>query len=269
MAITTQPTPPDASDRPIPAEQVCRYMPMVTRLARRYHHRSGVELDDLIQVGAMGLIRAIRRFDPTMGHLFEAYASAIISGEIRHYLRDQVPLVRPPRELVELIPAIKSATSKLKQLAHRDPSCEELALETGIHAGKIAEVLAMESYSKTISLDAELDSDEEGQPMRWQLTDQKYRAFQLATDDRIMLLQALTKLKPASMEVIDGFFFQDLSQQEIGRHLGISQTQVSRRIRSALRELWVLLSPVGASEPATLITSPFVDEACTLSRRYN
>lgn len=269
MAVTTPTTPLVASDRPIPAEQVCQYMPLVTRLARRYHHRSGVELDDLIQVGAVGLLRAIRRFDPTMGHLFEAYASAIISGEIRHYLRDAVPLVRPPRELVELVPAVKTATSKLKQEAQRDPSCEELARETGINAGKIAEVLAMQSCCRTLSLDAELDADEDGQPMRWQLTDQKYRAFQLATDDRLMLLQALSQLKPASLEVIDGFFFQDLSQQEIGRRLGISQTQVSRRIRSALRELWVLLSPCGTSEPATLITSAFVEESCALGQCYH
>lgn len=269
MVITTQTTQPDATDRPIAQEQVRRHLPLVVRLARRYHHRSGAELDDLIQVGSMGLLRAIRRFDASLGHLFEAYACAIISGEIRHYLRDQVLLVRPPRELVELIPAIKGATSQLKQQEHRDPSCAEIARATGLTANKVAEVLAMESCSKILSLDAEFDSEDEGQPMRWQIADEKYRSFQLATDDRIMLFQALAQLKASSRDVIEGFFFQDLSQQEIGRRLGISQTQVSRRLRSALRELWVLLSPVGTSEATNLLTAEalFMDEERMITRR--
>ena len=266
MTITTQAPAAKASDFPILAEQVRRHLPLVTRLARRHHHRSGVELDDLIQVGSIGLLRAIQRFDPSMGHLFEAYASATINGEIRHYLRDQVPLVRPPRELSELVPSVKSATAQLKQQEHREPSCEEIARLTGLHSGKVAEVMALEASFRAVSLDAELESDEESQPMRWQLTDQKYRAFQLATDDRIMLFQALAKLKSTSREVIEGFFFQDLSQQEIGRHLGISQTQVSRRIRTALRELWTLLAPGGASEPRSL--DPYLEEEPSLKCRY-
>ncbi len=214
-----------------------RYMPLVRRLARSYHQRSGVELDDLIQVGSVGLLRAMRRFDPTMGCAFEAYASTIISGEILHYLRDSVPLVRPPRELVELRSRVKTAAARLKQELQREPSCEEIAVETQLCPLKVSEIIAMERTTKPLSLDAEYDTDEDSAPIRLQLTDHKYGAFQNQTEDRIMLSQAIAKLKVTSREVIDFFFFQDLSQQEIGRLLGISQTQVSRRVRVALSEL--------------------------------
>lgn len=216
---------------------VAGHMPLVRRLARSYHHRSGVELDDLVQVGSVGLLRAIRRFDPTNGCTFEAYAATVITGEILHYMRDSVPLVRPPRELVELRSKVKAAAARLKQELQREPSCEEIAVETGICPLKVAEISAMERTTKPLSLDAEFDADEDSAPMRLQLTDQKYRVFQNQTEDRIMLAAAIAKLKATSREVIDFFFFQDLSQQEIGRLLGISQTQVSRRVRMALREL--------------------------------
>lgn len=217
--------------------QVERHMPLVRRLARGYHHRSGVEFDDLVQVGSVGLLRAFRRFDPANGCSFEAYAATVISGEILHYLRDSAPLVRPPRELVELRSKVKAAASRLKQEVQREPSCEEIAVETGICPLKVSEILAMERATKPLSLDAEFDTDEDSAPMRMQLTDHKYGVFQNQTEDRIMLSQAIAKLKTTSREVIDFFFYQDLSQQEIGRLLGISQTQVSRRVRMALREL--------------------------------
>jgi len=225
------------------AEMVRRHMPLVRRLARSYHQRSGAELDDLVQVASLGLLRAIRRFDPTVGRVFEAYASTTIVGEILHYLRDSVPLVRPPRELVELRPAVKQATSQLKQQEQREPSFDEIAQATGLSAKKVAEIVALDRHTRPLSLDAELESDDEGAPLRLQLMDHKYRSFQLATEDRIMLFQALARLRPVSHEVIDLFFFQDLSQQQIAGRLGISQTQVSRRIRVAIRDLLALLSP--------------------------
>lgn len=230
-----------ATEQRTRTELVRRHLPLVHRLARSYHQRTGVDLDDLVQVGSIGLLRAIRRFDPSVNRVFEAYAATIIGGEILHYLRDCVPLVRPPRELVELRSKVKSATSKLKQSVQREPSCEEIAREAGLCPLKVAEVVSMEHYAKPVSLDAEFELDDDNSPLKLQLTDNKYGLSQLAIEDRIMLMQALVRLKPVSLEVINLAFFQDLPQQAIASLLGISQTQVSRRLRSALRELWALL----------------------------
>lgn len=224
------------------AEKVREHLPMVRRLARSYHMRSGVELDDLVQVGCLGLLRAIRRFDPSMGRLFEAYASTMIVGEIMHYLRDSATLIRAPRELTELRSTVKAATSRLEQQVQREPSCEEIAMATGLCLAKVEEVVAMERSVRPLSLDAAMDAEDEASPMRLQLVDQRQKAASLAAEDHIMISQAIAQLSPWSREVIELSFFQDLSQQEVGRRMGVSQTQVSRRVRMALRELCHLMS---------------------------
>lgn len=224
------------------AEKVRQHLPLVRRLARSHHLRSGVEYDDLVQVGCVGLLRAIRRFDPTLGRLFEAYASTMIVGEIMHYLRDSATLIRAPRELTELRSTVKAATSRLEQQVQREPSCEEIAKLTGLCPAKVEEVVAMERHVRPLSLDAALDAEDEASALRLQLVDQRQKAATLAAEDHIMVTQALAQLSPRSREVIELSFFQDLPQQEVGRRLGVSQTQISRRVRMALRELCQLMT---------------------------
>ncbi|MBU6430420.1 MAG: sigma-70 family RNA polymerase sigma factor, partial [Cyanobacteria bacterium REEB65] len=120
------------------------------------------------------------------------------------------------------------------------PTAEEIAAELHCATGKVVEVLELEDREGPISLDDDA-AGESGKPLRYQLIDQRYRSFQLAAEDRIMLAQALERLKDVSREVIEFAFFEDLTQTEIAKKLGISQMQVSRRIRAALAELWKLL----------------------------
>lgn len=222
-------------------EIVRRYLKMVRQIARSYEVRSADSLDDLIQVGSIGLLNAIERFDPSLGKPFEAYAGTLVAGEIKHYLRDSIHLVRPPRELVELRSTVRAATSKLSQVVERTPTIDEVAQETGLPAMKVEEVLALD-HSHVVSLDDEGDDDGETPRYRHQIVDGKYRSFQLATEDRIMLGQAMGRLKHVSREVIEFTFYQDLTQTEIAQKLGISQMQVSRRIKAATQELWKVLN---------------------------
>lgn len=221
-------------------EIVRRYLKLVRQIARSYETRSADSLDDLIQVGSIGLLNAIDRFDPTLGKSFEAYAGTLVAGEIKHYLRDSIHLVRPPRELVELRSTVRAATSKLSQSVERAPTLDELAVETGLSAKKVEEVLALD-HAHVVSLDDEGDDDESPR-VRYHLVDSKYRSFQLAAEDRIMLAQAMGRLKHVSREVIEFAFYQDLTQTEIAQQLGISQMQVSRRIKTATHELWKVLN---------------------------
>lgn len=221
-------------------ELVQRHLKLVGQIARSYRDRGG-ELEDLMQVGSIGLLHAIERFSPRLGRNFEAYAGTLISGEIMHFLRDHSFLVRPPRELVELRSTVRAATAKLSQATERAPTLDELATATGLPPGKVAEVLELETTTRMLSLDDEGDDEGEGRS-RYQLVDSKYRSFQLATEDRIMLAQAMARLKHVSREVIEFTFYQDLTQTEIAKKLGISQMQVSRRLRSATEELWKILN---------------------------
>ncbi len=221
---------------------VRKHLKLVRQIAGSHATRGLRNVDDLVQVGAIGLLHAIDRFDPAMGTSFEAYAGACVAGEIRHYLRDLGHLVKPPRELQELRPKVLRATAKLSQRSYRSPTPEEIAAEIGVPAEKVEEVLELEDRSVPVSLDAESQDDGEKAGWKYQLIDNRYRSFQLATEDRIMLGQAMGRMRHVSREVIEFAFFQDLTQTEIAKHLGISQMQVSRRLRTAMGELWKTLN---------------------------
>jgi RNA polymerase sigma-B factor len=223
-------------------ELVRRHLRLVKQVARSYGDRCRDGVDDLVQVGSIGLLNALDRFDPHVGRNFEAYAGTLIAGEIKHYIRDSVHLVRPPRELVELRSTVRAATSRLSQENDRTPTVAELASETGLDASKVEEVLALDTTTHTVSLDDEGDDDGEGLRPKVQLVDNKYRSFQLATEDRIMLAQAMGRMRSVSREVIEFAFYQDLTQTEIAQRLGISQMQVSRRLKAATQELWKALN---------------------------
>ena len=218
------------------------HLPLVRRIASAHaERRDGETLEDLCQVGAIGLLRAIDRFDPGFGRPFEAYASACITGEIRHFLRDNGQIVRVPRELQELRPQVIRATARLAQDLHRAPTAAEIAAEIGATADKVAEVLELIEAGGPVSLDDE-SGTEPGKALKYHIIDNRYRSFQLAAEDRIMLGQAMARLKDVSREVIEFAFYEDLTQTEIAKNLGISQMQVSRRVRAALGELWKLLN---------------------------
>lgn len=230
-----------AGDARAREDLVRRHLKLVRQIASAHAPRDRALVQDLSQVGAIGLLRAIERFDPGLGRPFEAFAGACIAGEIRHFLRDHGQLVRLPRELQELRPRIVRTASLLAHRLDRPPSAEEIALELQMPLDKVLEVLSLDENSSPLSLDYESEA-EPGKSLKDQLTDHRYRSFQLATEDRIMLGQAMARLKDVSREVIEFAFFEDLTQTEIARKLGISQMQVSRRVRSALGELWKLLN---------------------------
>ncbi len=213
---------------------------LVRPIAQGFRDRVPGGLEDLEQVGAIGLLNAIERFDPALGRPFEPYAGALITGEMRHYLRDHGHLVRPPRELFELRAKVFSAMARLEQELGRDPTADELARACDLEVPKVLEVLALEVGTRPLSLDM-LQDDDENRP-RPQLVDARYRSFQLAAEDRIMLAAAIGKLRHVSREVIEFAFYQDLTQTEIAQRLGISQMQVSRRLKTATQELWKALN---------------------------
>ncbi|MEB3329601.1 MAG: sigma-70 family RNA polymerase sigma factor [Candidatus Sericytochromatia bacterium] len=238
MRDNTGPAPPSPADI---AERYQAHAHLVVPIARHLAARQPHLTEDLAQVGAIGLLRAIERYDPARGRAFEPYASACIAGEIRHYLRDQAPLVRPPRELVELRSRVMQAHQALLQAGEPSPTVEAIACQAGLAPDKVADVLRLETLGAPASLDAELEQDGGGTG-RYQLIDNRYASFQLATDDRLMVEAALSRLRAVSREVIEFAFYEDLSQTEIARKLGISQMQVSRRLRTAKDELWKVLN---------------------------
>ena len=212
------------------------YVPLVRLILASQIRRYPSHENDLMQVGHIGLVLAVERFQPGRGHSFRAYASTLVTGEVLHFLRDRLHAVRMPRDLADLRGSIRSAETRLEQTGTL-VDVTTLARETGLSEAKIEDFLSADRAMRFVSLDETLDDDEGLRP-RYQLVDTRYRSFEMAEEDRLLLAQALVSIRAVSREVIEFAFYQDLTQTEIARKLGISQMQVSRRVRTALDELW-------------------------------
>ncbi|MEB3283850.1 MAG: sigma-70 family RNA polymerase sigma factor [Candidatus Sericytochromatia bacterium] len=208
---------------------------LIRPIARQVGAWCPEQLDDLAQVGAIGLLRAIDRCDPEQATNFRHYAAASITGEMRHYLRDLAPLVRAPREIIEMRPRVARGRQVLEQQTGQTARAEAIAEHCNLPVEKVHECLALESRGTPASL------DDEREKTRYQLMDNRYTSFELALEDRLLLEGALRRLRGASREVIEFAFYEDLTQTEIAKILGISQMQVSRRLRAAVKELWKIL----------------------------
>ncbi|MCL4512474.1 MAG: sigma-70 family RNA polymerase sigma factor [Candidatus Eremiobacteraeota bacterium] len=218
---------------------ILQHMPLVETTAKKFFRRShGEFLEDLIQVGAIGLIKAVDHFDSTRESEFNHYALSQIAGEIRHYLRDKGNLVKPPRWLRFLLYKIGQESEKLAQQLGRHPTTKEVAESLNIAEEGITEALKLQEFVSNPLMPA---AEEEFESLRQKLKSQKLISFQLPVEDKITLYQAIEKLLSVEKKTIYLFFYYDLTQMEIGKKLGLSQRKVSRVIQKGLEKLKEIL----------------------------
>ncbi len=201
--------------------------------------------DDLLQVGCLGLIRAIERFDMSKGHAFSSFAVPYIRGEIQHYLRDKSPSVRIPRHWLTLQRQATKEIQKLQQSLNRHPSDVEVASALQISVTEWQEIKLACRNRAPLSLDAPVQDDDEGAASLGELVpDAGYRSFQLAQEDQIRLQLALGKLEDGTRKVLEFVFLHDLTQKETAERMGISSVTVSRRVKKGLTSLKKLMGGV-------------------------
>jgi RNA polymerase sigma-B factor len=216
---------------------------LVKRIAYGLARRSTDPVEDLIQVGSIGLIKAVDQFKPDAGAKFQTYATHLITGEIRHYLRDKTAMIRAPRELQELSFRINRLVQNLTARLGREPSDVEIAQELQIPVARVNEAYEVDRRRTLISLDQALSNDAGSeQSLIDTLVDGRYQSNQIAKEDRFMLAEAIKHLRDGLREVVQLTFYEDLSQTEVARRLGISQMQVSRRLRAATAELYKIIT---------------------------
>lgn len=211
---------------------------LVRREAHRWIRQSDESFDDLMQVGSLGLIRAIERFDLTKGYAFSSFAIPYIRGEIQHYLRDRSATVRIPRKWQSLAHQSRQAIHTLRTQLNRQPTEQEIADYLDISLEEWNEVKLAVRNRSLLSLDAPiLEEDTDSASLSDVLPDPKYRSFQLAEEDRIRLHQALQQLEERTRSILEFVFLQDLTQKETAERLGISSVTVSRRVKQGLNHL--------------------------------
>ena len=215
---------------------------LVRKEAHHWIHQCTENYEDLLQVGCIGLIRAIERFDMTKGHAFSSFAIPYIRGEIQHYLRDKSPSVRIPRRWQALQRQAVWVSRELQGKLHRPPSDAEVAVALEIPLTEWQEIKLASQNRALLSLDAPVRDEENGTASLGELVpDHQYRSFQLAQEDQIRLQQALVQLEKRTQQILEFVFLHDLTQKETAERLGISTVTVSRRVKKGLEALQSLM----------------------------
>ncbi len=196
----------------------------------------GEDREDLFQVGSVGLIKALERFDPSLGFNFSTYAFHTILGEVRRYLRDRGP-VHVSRSLKEQAARIRRERGRLVQELGREPTLKEIAAVVGIDESDVAS--ALEASAGVVSLQEEVG--EKGRPEPVYLLDRIGSPPQDVTE-RLALSESLQSLPALEQEILKMRYFGELTQQEVASRLGISQSQVSRIERGAIVKLRRMLA---------------------------
>ncbi|WP_337063368.1 SigB/SigF/SigG family RNA polymerase sigma factor [Kineococcus sp. G2] len=215
-------------------------LPMALHIARRYRGR-GEELEDLQQVAAVGLMKAVQSYDPSLGRDFAVFAVPTISGEVKRHFRDKGWSIRPPRRLQELSPRVSAARRELEQESGQAPTISQVAQRLGVDVDEVSECLAATEQYRLHSLDELVAGDGSRTSVLDTLGD--VDAALEATVDHLTLAPLLASLPERDARVLSLRFEHGWTQSRIAEDIGVSQMQVSRLLQGILKRLRTAMEP--------------------------
>ena len=211
------------------------HLPLVEHCARRFRNR-GEPFDDLLQVGTIGLLKSIDRFDLGRGVEFSTYATPTIIGEIKRYFRDKGWAIRVPRRLQEMRMMIGTVTSELSQSLGRSPTPREIAERIGVTVEDVMEGLESSNAYSTLSLDAGGDGSDEGGPSMLDAIGEDDAALE-HVEIRESIKPLIEQLPAREKQILLLRFFRGMTQSQIAAEIGVSQMHVSRLLNRTLEQL--------------------------------
>ncbi|GLY11799.1 RNA polymerase sigma factor SigB [Pseudobacillus badius] len=215
---------------------VKHYQGLVESIARKYSKGKSYH-EDIAQVGMMGLLGAIRRYDDSYGKSFEAFAIPTIVGEIKRFLRDKTWSVHVPRRIKELGPKIKSTVEELTSSLQRSPKVEEIASHLDISEEEVLEAMEMGKSYQALSVDHSIEADSDGSTVTLlDIVGSKEQGYE-RVDQRLVLEKVLHVLSDRERQIIQYTYLENMSQKDAGDKLNISQMHVSRLQRRAIKKL--------------------------------
>lgn len=226
----------DPENEAVQVNIVNTYRNLVESLARKYSQNSSIH-EDLVQVGMIGLLSAVKRFDASFGKSFETFAIPTILGEIKRYIRDQTWSVHVPRRIKELGPKIKKAVDELTHLKQKEVSVKEIASYLDVSEEDVLETMEMGKSYRALSVDRSIEADGDGNTMAIpDVVGKTENAYEMV-DHKLLLEKILPVLTEREQQILKYTFFENMSQKEAGDLIGISQMHVSRIQRRSLRKL--------------------------------
>lgn len=252
---------------------VRQYSNLVESIGRRFAG-SGEPVEDMVQEGYLGLISALEGFNTDKGVKFSTYATHFIIGQIKHYLRDKGKIIKEPAWLQEVNQRMTKVIEQLSQQLGRQPHEAEIASVMKMPEEDVRDMLSTREVFKVSSLDGEREDPGSAQGEAEQARKQKYESAQMPMEEKIVLENAVTRLKEIEQRVIHEYYFQDLNQTEIAKKLNISCNYVSHILRNSTRKLKKILTTEeikevqtqlramqrrGVTEDETIILDPVTD----------
>ncbi|MBK4732156.1 RNA polymerase sigma factor SigF [Oxynema sp. CENA135] len=217
---------------------------LVRKIAHRVSHQCAEPYEDLEQIGYLGLIRAIERFDPTQGCAFSSFAVPYIRGEMLHFLRDKASTVRIPRRWRELQAQGQKVRESLTVSLGRPPKDIEIAQALDVSLCEWRESKLAHQNRTPLSLDATVAHQVDSTvTLGDTLLDTHYQTLQSLEEERQQLQGALNNLEEKTRWAIESVFFQEIPRKEVAQQIGVSPMTVTRRIKRGLGELMTLLKP--------------------------
>lgn len=226
----------ETGDEELLTSIVLHYESLVETIAKKYSYGNKL-YDDVFQVGMLGLLGAIKRFDPSLGKKFEVFAVPTIVGEIKRFLRDKTWDIHVPRRIKELGPKIKSAVEHLTATLQQSPSIPEIAEYLDVEEEEVLEAMEIVKNYQALSIDHSIESDSDGSKVTLlDMIGKEDERYEL-TNKRIVISEVMGVLSERERQIIQLTILQQLSQKEAGEMLGISQMHVSRIQRRAIEKL--------------------------------
>ncbi len=224
---------------------------LVRKIAHRVSHQCAEPYEDLEQIGYLGLIRAIERFDPSQGCAFSSFAVPYIRGEMLHFLRDRGTTVKIPRRWQDLQKASQKLQADLLRRYGRQPSDHEMAEALAISVKEWRQVKMANKNRMPLSLDATVCHQTDSTiTLGDTLPDMHYQLLQSLEEDRQQVQRALSQLEDKTRSAIEFVFFKGLSRKEVAERIGVSPMTVTRRIQRGVDQMITYL------HPQTLQTDP-------------
>ena len=200
-----------------------------------------ISKDDLIQVGAVGVLNAIETYRVEERGSFKTYVSKVIKGKIFHYLRDKANIVKTPRETLANMSKVKEAIDELSENNTKIPTVEEVANYVNLPFDKVEEIMNIELIKNMISLDQNIYTQDGGETLLDRIQDNEETSFEDTYANKKIIEFAINKLPPNDKTAIYMYYIEGESRRDIAKKLNVSPTQVSRILKKALNKLYNII----------------------------
>ncbi|MCD8377666.1 MAG: sigma-70 family RNA polymerase sigma factor [Candidatus Gastranaerophilales bacterium] len=220
---------------------VVAMMPVIKKIANSIARRAEDPVEDLVQAGSIGLVKAIERYNPELCPKFRIYAGYLIVGEMQHYMRDKVSLIKVPREILELAMRIKNFVKDLSEEEIDNMTSQKVAEALDVPVQKVNTAIDVDRRKKISSLDEIINVDGNKTSIGDLTPAYDFKEFSEHYDMHLEIDKIIKNLPSEYKEIVELFYYEDMKQSEIAQKLELNQMMVSRKLKKAFNYMYTII----------------------------